>query len=90
MSSVFSLEGRRAMVTGTNTGIGQGIALSLAEAGAELIAVGRSSMAETEAAIHAVGGKVNSIKADLGKTKTVTAVLDAAWDAHGPIDILVN
>ena len=90
MSGVFSLEGRRAMVTGANTGIGQGIALAMAEAGAEVLAVGRSSMAETEAAIRAVGGKVAAIKADLGKSKTVAAMLDAAWDAHGPIDVLVN
>ena len=90
MSGVFSLEGRRAMVTGANTGIGQGIALAMAEAGAEVLAVGRSSMAETEAAIRAVGGKVVAIKADLGKSKTVAAMLDAAWDAHGPIDVLVN
>ena len=90
MSGVFSLEGRRAMVTGANTGIGQGIALAMAEAGAEVLAVGRSSMAETEAAIRAVGGKVVAIKADLGKSKTVAAMLDSAWDAHGPIDVLVN
>jgi len=78
------------MVTGANTGIGQGIALAMAEAGAEVLAVGRSSMAETEAAIRATGGKVVAIKADLGKSKTVAPMLDAAWDAHGPIDILVN
>jgi len=88
--SPFSLAGRRAMVTGANTGIGQGVALSLAEAGAEIVAVGRSSMAETETAIRAAGGKVVSITADLGKTRTVAAMLDAAWAAHGPIDILVN
>jgi 2-deoxy-D-gluconate 3-dehydrogenase len=88
--SPFSLEGRRAMVTGASTGIGQGIALSMAEAGAEVVAVGRSSMAETEDAVRAVGGKIVSVKADLGKSRTVAAMLDTAWDAHGPIDILVN
>jgi 2-deoxy-D-gluconate 3-dehydrogenase len=88
--SPFSLAGRRAMVTGANTGIGQGIALSMAEAGAEVVAVGRSSMAETEDAVRAVGGKIVSVKADLGKSRTVAAMLDTAWDAHGPIDILVN
>jgi 2-deoxy-D-gluconate 3-dehydrogenase len=88
--SPFSLEGRRALVTGATTGIGQGIALSMAEAGAEVVAVGRSSMAETEDAVRAVGGKIVSVKADLGKSRTVAAMLDTAWDAHGPIDILVN
>jgi 2-deoxy-D-gluconate 3-dehydrogenase len=90
MSNPFSLEGRRAMVTGANTGIGQGIALSLATAGAEVLVVGRSSMTETEAAIRAAGGKATAVKADLGRTATVAALLDAAWQEHGPIDILVN
>lgn len=90
MNSPFDLTGKRAMVTGANTGIGQGIALSLAQAGAEVLAVGRSSMAETEKLIAAAGGKAIAIKADLGKTKTVAAMLDSAWAEHGPIDILVN
>ena len=90
MSNPFSLVGRRAMVTGANTGIGQGIALSLAAAGAEVLAVGRSSMTETEAAIRGTGGKVAAIKADLAQTATVAPMLDAAWKDHGPIDILVN
>ena len=90
MSNPFSLEGRCAMVTGANTGIGQGIALSLAAAGAEVLAVGRSSMAETEDLIRAAGGKVKAVAADLGKTATVAPMFDAAWKDHGPIDILVN
>ncbi|SMH33226.1 2-dehydro-3-deoxy-D-gluconate 5-dehydrogenase KduD [Mesorhizobium australicum] len=90
MSGLFSLEGRRAMVTGANTGIGQGIALALAAAGAEVLAVGRSSMAETEAAIRDTGGKVVALKADLARTASVAPMLDAAWETHGPIDILVN
>jgi len=90
MSSPFDLTGKRAMVTGANTGIGQGIAISLAQAGAKVIAVGRSSMAETEAAIHAAGGTVHSVKADLGETSKVASVLDDAWNRFGPIDILVN
>ena len=88
--NVFSLVGRRAMVTGANTGIGQGIALSLAEAGAEIIAVGRSSMAETERLIADAGGKVTAIKADLGRTSEAAAMFDRAWQEQGPIDILVN
>jgi len=88
--NVFSLEGRRAMVTGANTGIGQGIALALAQAGAEILAVGRSSMAETDRLIAEAGGRMIAIKADLGRTGEVAAMFDRAWDAHGPIDILVN
>jgi 2-deoxy-D-gluconate 3-dehydrogenase len=90
LRNVFDLTGRRAMVTGANTGIGQGIAISLAEAGAEILAVGRSSMSGTRAAVEAAGGKLSEIIADLGDTGSVAATFDAAWDAHGPIDILVN
>ena len=88
--NVFSLAGRRAMVTGANTGIGQGIALSLAEAGAEILAVGRSSMAETDRLIAEAGGRAIAIKADLGQTGQTVAMFNRAWDDHGPIDILVN
>ena len=45
--SAFSLEGRTIAVTGANTGIGQGIALSIARAGGKVIGVGRSAMDET-------------------------------------------
>ncbi len=90
MKNPFDLSGRRAMVTGANTGIGQGIAVSLAQAGAEVIAVGRSSMVETRAAIEGAGGKMREIRADLGETCSVAAMFDKTWHEHGPIDILVN
>ena len=86
----FDLSGRRAMVTGANTGIGQGIAVSLAEAGAEVIAVGRSSMAETEGMIAAAGGRMREIAADLGRPGEAAHMLERAWEEIGPIDILVN
>ncbi len=90
MSGPFDLSGKRAMVTGANTGIGQGIAVSLAEAGAEILAVGRSSMGETARKIEAVGGRMTAIAADLGDPKAAAAMFDAAWDQQGPVDILVN
>ena len=90
MSGPFDLTGRRAIVTGANTGIGQGIAVSLAQAGAEVVAVGRSSMAETEAAIAAVGGRCIAHAADLSGMKAVDALVPDVWERHGPVDILVN
>jgi NADPH:quinone reductase-like Zn-dependent oxidoreductase len=54
--SAFSLDGKRVLVTGANTGIGQGIAVSAAKAGAEVIGIGRSSMEETAKLIAATGG----------------------------------
>ena len=90
MSGPFDLTGRRAIVTGANTGIGQGIALALAQAGAEVVAVGRSSMAETEAAIAAVSGTCVPYAADLSGMAAVDALVPDVWERLGPIDILVN
>lgn len=87
---IFSLAGRRALVTGANTGIGQGIAVSLARAGAEILAVGRSSMDETVDAIEANGGKVLPVMADLADPAGAAAMLERSWKELGPIDILVN
>jgi 2-deoxy-D-gluconate 3-dehydrogenase len=87
---MFSLEGRCAMVTGANTGIGQGIAIALARAGASILAVGRSSMTDTLREIEAVGGQATSIFADLADPVGAAAMLTDAWDEQGPIDILVN
>ena len=86
----FSLNGTRAFVTGANTGIGQAIAVDLAQAGAHVIAVGRSSMEDTLAKVRAVGGHADAVQADLS---TVTAAQNAFAQAEadfGPIDTLVN
>ena len=86
----FDLTGKRAFVTGANTGIGQAIAIDLARAGAHVIAVGRSSMDETLAAVQSIGGTMDTVQADLGTASGAVAALGGAVSAHGPIDILVN
>jgi 2-deoxy-D-gluconate 3-dehydrogenase len=85
----FSLEGKRILVTGANTGIGQGIALSVARAGGAVIGVGRSSMAETEKLVKAEGGAFEALTCDLAKPKAAPAMLDAVFD-RAPVDGLVN
>ncbi|MGV8831179.1 MAG: 2-dehydro-3-deoxy-D-gluconate 5-dehydrogenase KduD [Devosia sp.] len=88
--SAFSLAGKTVMVTGANTGIGQGIALSIGRAGGRVIGVGRSDMDETAALLAELGAGFVPVKADLGSSTDAQAMFDAAWDTHGPIDGLVN
>jgi len=88
--AAFSLAGKVALVTGANTGLGQGIAVALAEAGADIVAVGRSSPAETEAAVVATGRRFFGITTDLERSGAVASVVSQAVSAAGRIDILVN
>jgi 2-deoxy-D-gluconate 3-dehydrogenase len=84
--SGFDLSGRTALVTGANTGLGQAIAVGLAEAGADIVAVGRSAPAETEALVTGLGRSFKAISADLGSTAPIADVVAEA----GPVDILIN
>ena len=86
----FSLTGRVAVITGANTGLGQAIAVALAEAGAEIVAVGRTEPLETEAAVRALGRGFHAVHADLGRTEVISAVVDTVLAQCGRIDILVN
>ncbi|MGH6763954.1 MAG: 2-dehydro-3-deoxy-D-gluconate 5-dehydrogenase KduD [Phyllobacterium sp.] len=88
--SPFDLSGRVALVTGANTGIGQGIARALAEAGAAIVAVGRSSMEETQALVAKSGVPFHAIEADLGSIEPVAAILAETLERFGKLDILVN
>ena len=90
MTISFSLAGKVALVTGANTGIGQAIAVALAEAGADVAVAGRSDPAETLAAITGLGRRALSIKADFGSTEPVARVIAETLAAFGRIDILVN
>jgi 2-dehydro-3-deoxy-D-gluconate 5-dehydrogenase len=86
----FSLSGKTILVTGANTGIGQGIALSIGRAGGRVIGVGRSSMEQTALLMAAQGAGFIELRADLGSTSAAQAIFDQAWSQHGPIDGLVN
>ncbi len=87
---MFSLRERVALVTGANTGLGQAIAVALAEAGANIIAAGRSEPRETEAAVHALGQRFLAIHADLGDTDCIPGTVATALAEFPRIDILVN
>jgi 2-deoxy-D-gluconate 3-dehydrogenase len=85
--SAFSLEGRTVMVTGANTGIGQGIAISAAKAGAKVLGVGRSDLSETA---RLIGDAFVPVSCNLADLDGARAMLATAWHEHGPIDGLVN
>jgi 2-deoxy-D-gluconate 3-dehydrogenase len=88
--AAFSLQGRRIVVTGANTGIGQGIAIAIARAGGDVIGVGRSSMGETEAKVAAHGVKFTAALCDLMDHEAATDMLRGVWERHGQVDGLVN
>jgi 2-deoxy-D-gluconate 3-dehydrogenase len=86
----FSLEGQVALVTGANTGLGQGIALGLAQAGADIVAVGRSAPSETADLVAKAGRRLHAVSADLSSLEPIGRVVSEAYAAAGRVDILVN
>ena len=90
VSSLFSLAGRVAVVTGASSGIGQAIAAALAAVGADIALVGRSAGDETANRVQAAGRRVLAVSADLGSTSVCQEIVDEVTRGLGGIDILVN
>jgi 2-dehydro-3-deoxy-D-gluconate 5-dehydrogenase len=86
----FDLSGRVALVTGANTGIGQAIAVALAQAGADVALAGRSAADETAGLVRAEGRRAILIGADLSSIAPVEGVVEQTVSDLGGIDILVN
>lgn len=89
----MKLEGKRAVVTGSDQGIGQAIALRLAEEGADVAVVYRSNAKgaeETKAQIEKLGRRSAVVQADVGKVADGRRLVQEAAAALGPLDILVN
>lgn len=86
----FSLEGKIAIVTGASTGLGQGIALGLASAGADIVGVDYVAMPETKEKIEALGKRFLGIEANLMSIEPVNAIVEETVKAFGHVDILVN
>ena len=89
-SNPFSLQGKVALVTGASTGLGQGIAIALAQAGADVVGVARSSTADAERGVTAAGRKFHALHADLERRHEPANVVAQALKAAGRVDILVN
>jgi 2-dehydro-3-deoxy-D-gluconate 5-dehydrogenase len=90
MTTLFDLSGRTAIVTGCSTGLGQGMALALAQAGADIVGVDVADTAATRAAIEATGRRYVDVPADLASAAEPARIVAAAVAACGRVDILVN
>lgn len=86
----FSLEGKVALVTGGNAGLGQAMAIALAQAGADIAAVSRRAADETGGAVKLAGRRFHAIEADLASTKPIEGIVAETERALGSLDILVN
>ena len=90
MNSLFDLSGKVALVTGARTGLGRGMALALAEAGADIAAIGSSPMPETAKDVRELGRRFGEFRIDLSRRFDAAAVMDQVVSEFGGIDILVN
>jgi 2-deoxy-D-gluconate 3-dehydrogenase len=87
----FRIDGKTALVTGSERGLGQGYVIALAQAGADVLGVTYADAApETAAAVQAAGRRYVHFKADLRSLEPVPGIIDAARREYGRIDILVN
>jgi len=87
------LKGQKAIVTGASSGIGSGVAVCLAKAGADVVVNYASSLKGAQAVvdeIKALGGNAIAVKADVSQESDVEALFAEALKAFGTVDILVN
>jgi NAD(P)-dependent dehydrogenase (short-subunit alcohol dehydrogenase family) len=90
--SLFSLEGRVALVTGASRGIGEATARLLARYGAHVIVSSRreDSVAAVAESIRAEGGQASALACHVGETESIEAAFASIAEQHGRLDILVN
>lgn len=88
----FRLDGKRLLITGGSRGLGREMALAIAEAGADVILVGREmdSLSATGQEIRDRGRQVELIQADVGIPAEAERACELALQKYGPIDILIN
>ncbi len=88
----FRLDGKKLFITGGSRGLGREMSLACAEAGADVVLVGRdpASLDETAAEVRERGREAWCITADVGQLDQCESACHQALDDHGPIDILIN
>ncbi|MFL6179106.1 MAG: SDR family NAD(P)-dependent oxidoreductase, partial [Actinomycetes bacterium] len=89
----MTLQGKVAIVTGGNSGIGKAIVLSLAEAGANIVidyVANPEATEELEKQVIALGGRAIGLEADVSKVEDLQQLVDAAVKEFGRLDIMVN
>jgi gluconate 5-dehydrogenase len=88
----FRLDGKRALITGGSRGLGRAMAQALAEAGANLVLVGRDSatLNDAQRALASAGRQVDVVVADLTEPTAAERTCVAILQRHGPIDVLIN
>lgn len=89
-TTLFDLSGKTAIITGCNTGLGQGMALGLAEAGCNIVGVNRRSAETTRQLVEAAGSQFLEIEADLGSTAPIAETMHKTEQRFGKADILIN
>ncbi|MDE3057000.1 MAG: 2-dehydro-3-deoxy-D-gluconate 5-dehydrogenase KduD [Bacteroidota bacterium] len=90
MNTLFDLTGKTAIVTGASTGLGAGMALALAEAGADIVLVSRNGSAGTKKEIEKKGRNTLDVVADLSATSQIHMIVEKTLLEFGKIDILIN
>jgi 2-deoxy-D-gluconate 3-dehydrogenase len=79
-----------AIVTGCNTGLGQGMALALAQAGADIVGINVTAPDDTKSQIEAIGRRFLDLRANLSDISSIEALVTQAKALTGRMDILVN
>lgn len=90
ISHAFNLAGKVAIVTGCDTGLGQGMALGLAQAGCDIVGINIVEPTDTIAKVEALGRRFLSLKADVSNTEALEGLVGQAVATFGRVDILVN
>jgi len=86
----FRLDGKTALVTGAARGLGQGMALALAEAGADIVAVDILPADDTRKHVEELGRKCATVTGNLGDRASIPSIIAEAKKLSGHLDILVN